>query len=287
MTTLPGVEGGSNYQLSGTDLAHAVFKLELVGNDFEPDISMSVEYIDGTAEAGVDYTKGEERITFSHNIRNPANLDPKVYYIFVPVIDDDVFDGLNRENFFARFYDSSTTNVDAVIEGGSMTIENFIIDNEEPPEGADFVSDNMGTSGEIQVGQNWINGNPIKGRIEFLDDFDWYKTELEAERCYQVDIWGKTMSDEGHTSGLTLEDPELYGVYDRYGNYLYHTYNADGRGDNRTPRHTMWFTKGGTFYIAVSHEWNRYEGGGTFELSLIDMKVDGPDNQHCTKVEVD
>ena len=45
----------------------------------------------------------------------------------------------------------------------------------------------------LSAGESWINGNPIKGRIESRNDQDWYSTELRKNHCYQIDIWGKEM----------------------------------------------------------------------------------------------
>ena len=88
--------------------------------------------------------------------------------------------------------------------------------------------------------------------------------------------WGRTVADEDLARNLTLEDPFLEGVY------LPGTWNDAGRGDNRSPRHTLRFNRGGTYYIAVTHD--RYLGGGSFELSLHDL---GTATRYCTEVDVD
>ena len=200
----------------------------------------------------------------------------------MPIIDDNVFDGPNRENFFVKFHNLNIhSNSVFIVEGNSMTVENFIIDNDEPAPHQDYVGSNTETLGEIRVGESWVNGNPVSGRIEYENDRDWYRTTLKKNHCYQVDIWGKTLSDEGLAEGLTLEDPSLWGIYDADGYFVWGTDSDDGRGDNRTPRHTMKFRNGGTFYISVSHDLHEFHGGGTFELSLIDL---GRATTTCTDV---
>ena len=275
VTAFPGTEGGSNQGSTGTDLANAVFKLELVGNTFEPDIFGEIEYIDGSAKVNEDFDYGSSVFAFGGDAPNPQ-------YLRVPIIDDNVFDGPNRENFFVRFHNLNIhSNSVFIVEGNSMTVENFIIDNDEPAPHQDYVGSNTETLGEIRVGESWVNGNPVSGRIEYENDRDWYRTTLKKNHCYQVDIWGKTLSDEGLAEGLTLEDPSLWGIYDADGYFVWGTDSDDGRGDNRTPRHTMKFRNGGTFYISVSHDLHEFHGGGTFELSLIDL---GRATTTCTDV---
>ena len=148
----------------------------------------------------------------------------------------------------------------------------------------DFVGSDTNTGGDLAVGESWINGNPVEGRIEEEWDLDWYKTTLLKDHCYQVDVWGKTMAEEGFADGLTLEDPALEGIYQEDGYYLYGSTSEDGRGDNRTARHTVRMNKTGTYFISVGHDYGRFEGGGTFELSLIDL---GTWTNQCTDIWVD
>ena len=170
-----------------------------------------------------------------------------------------------------------------VLTGAPATATVFITDNDRAPL-PDTVLGDTSTSAAISVGQSWVNGNPVRGRIEQENDKDWYRTQLTAGHCYQIDIWGKTMVEEGFAQGLTLEDPRLEGVYTDGGTFLRATRNDDGRGDNRTPRHTVRLNRSGRYYISVTHDWNRFEGGGTFDLSLIDL---GTATRQCTEVNVD
>ena len=174
-------------------------------------------------------------------------------------------------------FDSLPAGVSA---GTPATVTVFITDNDRatPP---DTVPGDTSTGATISAGQSWLNGNPVKGGIEHENDEDWYKTQLTAGHCYQIDIWGKTMVEKGYAEGLSLEDPSLKGIYNRRGNYLQGSRMDDGGGDGRTTRHTVKLDRSGTFFIAVTHQWNLYEGGGTYELSLTDL---GTETHHCTVV---
>ena len=73
---------------------------------------------------------------------------------------------------------------------------------------------------------------------------------------------------------LTLSDPLIHGVYTDLGNYMPNTqeeYGGVGLGAVKL----VTIDQTGTVYIAVSHAWygddDENEGGGTFDLSLIDL----------------
>ena len=272
VTAQAGAEGGQNQgpePVQGQDFANVVFKLELAG-EFTPDISMDIEAIDVTAVRGQDYQMDTTSVTFT----NP----PTVQYIMAPVIDDADFDGASSETFTLRVHNPSHQ----IIPGNTLEVTGVILDNEEAPEGVDYVGGDIHTTATIAVGQSWINGNPLDGSIEHLYDEDWYRTELRKGHCYQIDLSGTTVSEPGFSEDLTLVDPYLIGVYRDDGVFLPGTPNDNGRNDGRNPRHTLSFNKTGTYYIAATH--SRWLDGGTFEISLYDM---GTGNQTCTNVNVD
>ena len=198
-----------------------------------------------------------------------------------PIIDDNVFDGARREDFSPR---SHSTNHGVILDG-SPTVTTCIIDNDGLAPGQNHVSDSTYTQGEIQLDESWINGNPVRGRPEHEHDQDWYQTTLTKGNCCQIDVWGKTVAEEGFAENLTLEDPSLEGVYRSDGKHLCDTSDDGGRGDGRWPRHTLRFNKTGTLYISVPHDWNNYAGGGAFELSLIDLGKATP-GLHQPRVQV-
>ena len=222
--------------------------------------------------AGADYQDIDSRIIFEEGTTRA--------YVKVPVIDDDQFEGRRNETFTLRLYDGSHNILGPDFE---LRITGEIRDNEEPPAGADYVTADRNTSAYIDVGESWLNGNPVPGRIEEQNDQDWYLTNLRAGRCYQIEIRGKSDA-EGElpgAEGLTLTDPYLNGVYRDDGVYLPGTTNRDG-GVDLSALHTIRFNKTATYYIAVSHGW--YDEGGTFDLSVINL---GTRTKTCTEVDVD
>ena len=99
------------------------------------------------------------------------------------------------------------------IPRNSIYVTGLSKDNEAPPEGVDYIPPDITTAAEIAVGESWINGTQIMGRIEHEDDQDWYRTDLQRNHCYQIDIWGKEMyehykdNDAFHVDELTFVDP--------------------------------------------------------------------------------
>ena len=201
-----GAEGGQNtgaQPVPGQEFANVVFELRL-SQTAGVILSAKVETIDGTAVAGADYQDIDSRIIFEAGTTRA--------YVKVPVIDDDQFEGRRNETFTLRLYDGSHNILGPDFE---LRITGEIRDNEEPPAGADYVSDDTDTIATIAAGESWLHGNPVPGRIEEQNDQDWYLTNLRAGRCYQIEIRGKSDA-EGElpgAEGLTLTDPYLNGVY--------------------------------------------------------------------------
>ena len=269
-----GAEGGQNtgaQPVPGQDFANVVFEFQM-SQAAGATLKAKVEIIDGTAVAGADYQDIDPRIIFEEGTTRT--------YIKVPVIDDNQFEGRRNETFTLRVYEPNHL---VLGTGGELLITGEIRDNEEPPAGADYVSDDTDTTATIAAGESWLHGNPVPGRIEEQNDQDWYLTNLRAGRCYQIEIRGKSDA-EGElpgAEGLTLTDPYLNGVYRDDGVYLPGTTNRDG-GVDLSALHTIRFNKTGAYYIAVSHGW--YDEGGTFDLSVINL---GARTKTCTEVDVD
>ena len=82
-------------------------------------------------------------------------------------------------------------------------------------EGQDYAS-GTGTSGTVEVGV------PVGGVIGQSGDRDWYKVTLEAETTYRFDM-------ERHpTFDSTVDDPEIFGIYDAGAVLLDNTSDDDG-----------------------------------------------------------
>ena len=178
-----GTEGGQNQGITpvqGQDFANVVFKLEMQGG-YGMNLPVSLDTVDGTAVEGEDFQLNTTSVTFT-----PQN---KVRYVKVPVIDDDEFQGGTARTFQLKVSSANSH----FIPHPPVLVTGAIKDNEEPAEGEDYVPQGIISEVTINVGQSWIKDTQIKGRIEHQNDQDWYRTELQKNHCYQIDIWGKEM----------------------------------------------------------------------------------------------
>ena len=104
-------------------------------------------------------------------------------------------------------------------------------------------------------------GAAVTGAIEAPGDADWFAVELIEGREYRIDLEG------WRTSGGTLEDPNLLGVYDDEGTLLDGTANDDG-GKGLNSRASFEAPETGTYYIAAG-AYDDYTG--TYTLSVMDV----------------
>ena len=276
VTAFPGVEGGQNQgntPVQGQEFGNVVFRFNLDGPAAVP-ISMNLETIDGAAVRGDDYRFNNPTLVF------PAGQTEM--FIKLPVIDDTEFDGTRNEDF-----ELVASNPSVPVFTGRLRATGYIVDNETPPPGVDYVDDSIRTDAYIDVGESWVEGNAVIGGVEHRYDQDWYRTVLQANRCYQIEVRGKDawedfqeypdddpIQEYAPAQELTLSDPLIHGVYTDLGNYMPDTqeeYGGVGLGAVKL----VTIDQTGTVYIAVSHAWygddDENEGGGTFDLSLIDL----------------
>ena len=276
VTAFPGVEGGQNQgntPVGGQEFGNVVFRFNLDRPAAVP-ISMDLETIDGAAVRGDDYRFNNPTLVF------PAGQTEM--FIKLPVIDDADFDGTRNEDF-----DLVASNPSVPVFTGQLRATGYILDNETPPPGVDYVDDSVRTDAYINVDESWLEGNAVVGGVEHRYDQDWYRTELQANRCYQIEVRGKDawedfqryayddpIQEYAPSQELTLHDPLIHGVYTDLGNYMPNTqeeYGGIGLGAVKL----VTIDQTGTVYIAVSHAWygddDENEGGGTFDLSLIDL----------------
>ena len=272
----PGVEGGRNQgntPVQGQEFGNVVFRFNLDRPAAVP-ISMALETIDGAAVRGDDYRFNNPTLVF------PAGQTEM--FIKLPVIDDADFDGTRNEDF-----DLVASNPSVPVFTGRLRATGYIVDNETPPPGVDYVDDSVRTDAYINVDESWVEGNAVIGGVEHRYDQDWYRTVLQADRCYQIEVRGKDawedfqeypdddpIQEYAPSEELTLSDPLIHGVYTDLGNYMPNTqeeYGGVGLGAVKL----VTIDQTGTVYIAVSHAWygdeDENEGGGTFDLSLIDL----------------
>ena len=213
-------------------------------------VTVNYATADGTAVAGEDYTATSGTLTFA-----PGETEKTVS---VAIIDDEVED--SGETF---------TLVLSAPSGGKLgdteatgTIFNTETSVSEPAS-EDLPADTT-TTGAVAV------GGSATGNIESDSDVDWFKVTLEAEKTYRIDLEGS------RTSGGTLFDPYLGGIYDTDGTLIDGTTNDDG-GTGRNSRVTFSPDASGTFYIAAeaygssqgipTHESSQ----GTYTVSVTDV----------------
>ena len=276
VTAFPGAEGGRNQGVTpvgGQEFGNVVFRFNLDGPAAVP-ISMNLETIDGAAVRGDDYRFNNPTLVF------PAGQTEM--FIKLPVIDDADFDGTRNEDF-----ELVASNPSLPVFTGQLRATGYILDNETPPPGVDYVDDSVRTDAYINVDESWVEGNAVIGGVEYRYDQDWYRTVLRAGRCYQIEVRGKDawedfqeypdddpIQEYAPAEELTLDDPLIHGVYTDLGNYMPNTqeeYGGVGLGAVKL----VTIDQTGTVYIAVSHAWygddDENEGGDTFDLSLIDL----------------
>jgi|GEM_PF-2013071 len=110
------------------------------------------------------------------------------------------------------------------------------------------------------------------GTVRGGRDRDWFAVDLQAGRSYRVDLEGN------RTSGGTLYDPYLYGLFDDEGLYL--GLLNDDSGFGRNSRADITVAEDGRYYLAA--------GGygfsqGTYTLTVTDLEDDhGDDNATAT-----
>ena len=100
-------------------------------------------------------------------------------------------------------------------------------------------------------------GTPVRGKIDFSGDVDWFKLQIAVGSIYQIDLEGED------TGSGSLRNPLLRGVFDADGNYIPGTRNDNGgEGDN------AWVTvdlESGNYYVTVGAFGYRE---GTYTLSV-------------------
>ena len=111
-----------------------------------------------------------------------------------------------------------------------------------------------GTTGRVAV------GGEAMGKINFEQDFDWFKVRLTASTRYQIDLEGRARSRG------TLYDPRLRGIYDANGNEIPGTVNNNG-GEGYNSRLLFTPDGTGTYYVAAG-AMVYYEG--TYTLSVAE-----------------
>ena len=133
VTAFPGAEGGRNQGVTpvqGQEFGNVVFRFNLDAPAAVP-ISMDLETVDGAAVRGDDYRFNNPTLVF------PAGQTE--IFIKLPVIDDADFDGTRNEDF-----ELVASNPSPPVFTGRLRATGYILDNETPPPGVDYVDHSGG-----------------------------------------------------------------------------------------------------------------------------------------------
>ena len=132
------------------------------------------------------------------------------------------------------------------------------------PEGKDF-PDNVTTGGQIAVGDS------VTGRIDRLDERDWFAVTLEAGKSYRVDLEGAP------TGAGTLKEPVLYEIHDPHGDPIAYVRNFYIDYYNRNARLFFEAPESGTYYLVAgaADGWSGPRNNvGTYTLSVAEHPDD-------------
>ena len=237
------------------DDTEMVFRVTL-DNASTGTVTVTVNYAtaDRTATAGEDYTATSGTLTFA-----PGETEKTVS---VTIIDDEVED--SGETFTLVLSDPSGGQLRDTEATGTIlnTDPPAVQTSVSEPAGADLPADTT-TTGVVAV------GGSATGDIWSDGDRDWFAVTLEAGKTYRIDLEGSA------TSGGTLSDPKLGGIYDTNGTLVDGTTNDDG-GTGRNSRVTFSPDASGTFYIEadayrISEGVQTDLSQGTYTVSVTDV----------------
>ena len=129
----------------------------------------------------------------------------------------------------------------------------------------DFAAD-TDTTGTVSVGGSTI------AEIDYRDDIDWFKVELEADKTYRFDLEGARTDTTVNKLQTWLGGLYLRGIYDANGDPI------DGATNDRSDYRAynlLTFTAqaDGVYYVAASQGRERFLSNrwGTYELSVTDV----------------
>ena len=130
------------------------------------------------------------------------------------------------------------------------------------------VTDNQGATSSdtaiLVVAATLPIGGAASGRIDSMDDRDWFAVTLEGGRSYRVDLEGRD------TNRGTLPDPYISGIYDANGNLLAGT-SDDDTGVGLNGRTVFVPDEDGTYYVSAAEA---AEETGTYTLSVKEFRDD-------------
>ena len=166
---------------------------------------------------------------------------------------DGLISGPNSRDAMVTFRAPSTTTywIAAAGDMGSTGSYTLLVVNSSGA--TDNVPASTATTATVNVGAS------VTGTIDTAGDVDWYRVTLNAGSVYKVTMRGIP------SSGGTLADPIIAGIYDSSGRYISNTYIDDV--DTRDA--SLAFTAGysGDYYIAA-RAFSTYTGTFTLNVAL-------------------
>ena len=116
-------------------------------------------------------------------------------------------------------------------------------------------------------------GGSARGKLEVVDDRDWYEVQLDSARTYRIDLKGEDVDT------LTLGDPRFFGIYNDDGTLIDGTEHDDVSSVNLNSQVTYTATRTGAHYLSAGMAIAT--DPGTYELSVTDVtgkSTSGPGN---------
>jgi len=248
-------------------------------DDFRADIgTVGTISIDGSATGNIETASDQDWFkvrltagdTYQINLEGSATTgetlsDPLLAGVYdasgalvAGTTNDDGGTGLNSQIDFAP-----TTTGDYFISasafGSGVGTYKLLLNQTNTGAPTDDFTETTGTTGSVSV------GGSSNGSIEAIGDNDWFAVDLVAGQTYRLDLEGT------ETSGGTLADPYLRGIYNSSGTEIPGAIDDDG-GAGRNSQLAFTASSTGTHYISAG----AYSGTGTYKLSVSEVVAPAP-----------
>nr|CRH06297.1 Putative protein involve in cell communication. Containing ten Calx-beta domains [Candidatus Magnetococcus massalia] len=161
------------------------------------------------------------------------------------------YDGNSGTSYNAmKQFTPDTTGTYYLAAGSHVTGSYTLSITDEIPTPSDDYGDSVTTTGALS-----LEGS-VTGSVEEANDSDWFAVSLTKGTSYQIDLKG------ADSSGGTLTNPTLYGIYDSSGSFISGSFDSNsGSGLDAQKVYTP--DSSGSYYIAAGSHIT-----GTYTLSI-------------------
>ena len=134
-----------------------------------------------------------------------------------------------------------------------------------------LIADPVGTLSDEQLDSVTHTLNGLETHvINHAEDIDWLKLNLDGDSLYVIKMQGRGPQN---TTGLTLRDPVIFGLYNSTAQHYAYSYATGGRSDDKSmllfrSQHTG---ASQVYYLAVAALG---QGVGTFTVMAVKMDDD-------------